>query len=232
MGDIPSLGSIILHWILRVLTDGAIGLATTALCYFCLWILGKSIEPAKRKYFFVVGLLVFGTLAHALISGTRYLHAHFKPPPQPSATRGSVFLCSLSQTTSMGEGFSVLFNLRLTNPGKATTAWHWRLGVTLLGGQYYQFNAIEAPNLTGTFWDPSGSKDNPDVRVTNDNYLPTMLLRDTVSPDRGAHGYVIFWIRNIPRKEIKPGTKFTIEFEQSDGSKRTIEHTWEEPRGP
>jgi hypothetical protein len=104
--------------------------------------------------------------------------------------------------------------------------------VTLTGGQQYEFNALEwgmldvpagkVVNLLST--DKSKVEDS----ISEDIYLPSILLRDTVSQEKGAHGWVLFHIGSIPKSELRTGTKLVVEFEQSDASKRTVEHVWRE----
>jgi hypothetical protein len=227
--DSTSPAKLVMQIAADVIRGGLLGVAATALTYFWLYILDKPVKKGKKKYFFLVGVLMFGLIAHAVIVGAAYLNAEISAIRKGIVAqqigrpeiRGSVYNCQVFPVQGGGGGALALFNLRLTNPGKASTAWGWKLGVTLVGGQYYEYSVIDSldVNLDVKLW-----TNQPNLVVTKENYLPLMLLRDTVSAERGAHGWLMFQITNIPMSQMGHGTKFTLEFEQSDGSKRTVEH--------
>jgi hypothetical protein len=148
----------------------------------------------------------------------------------PSAIRGSVFRLELTPNGSdTNWNFRANFNLRLTNPGKPTTVWAWTLRVKLLEGQQYEYPALDGIPMPprAEKGDPSASTNAVEVISLPSEYLPFKLLEHTVGGDKGAVGWVSFDLKNIPRSQLtRNGTKFEIEIEQSDGSKRTIEHEW------
>ena len=176
--------------------------------WFCLFILVAS---------FVLGLAAF----QKSVAG---------PKVGQSAIRGSVRRCLVTTfpdgfkfPSGVKPGFVLAFNLRLINPGAPSTAWGWKLRMTLPGKQQYEYDPLELAE--------GGNIMAPEFQITDKNYLPLQLLEKSVGAERGAVGWAAYLISNIPQSEIGPGTQMAIEIEQSDGTKRTIEHTWI-PDGP
>jgi len=189
---------------------------------FRIWKTVNNWKPTSRKAEVTFWALSFVTI-FALIA---FASSMISAPKNASAIRGSVYRCQLITVPSI-PNFFVAFNLRLTNPGKPSTAWGWSLRTTLPGKQQYEYLPFEIRDFQiGGRFGPNTDTNKIDFVISNDNYLPVQLLEKTVGPDRGAVGWIMFPVRNIPQSEITTGTKFTIELEQSDGSKRTIDHIW------
>lgn len=178
-------------------------------------------QKAKREIAFIGILfasLVVGltTLPLLGLGGNRY---------DPSAIRGNVRHCMI---THFPNYFFVAMDVRLTNPGKPSTAWAWTLRITLPEGQQYEYKALD-PLPKPLDLRQKDYAEEPYFMVTRDNYLPNLLLERTVGADHGAFGWIFFPVSNIPASQVgRKGTKFVIEFEQADGTKRTIEYIWED----
>jgi hypothetical protein len=194
---------------------------------------GLTTWKRRLGFFCLMSVSIFA-VAHILMSVTVFFAHQIGESASripASAIRGSVKKCAMPDSPD-GKGFYVVFNLRLTNPGKPTTAWSWKLRAKLPGGQQYEYNPLEQLYSKFTFELQDTMDTNaPPVVVTHENYLPSLLLEKTVGPDRGAHGWICFQVTDIPKEQMaKSGTQFVIELEQGDGSKRTVEHIWTNPQ--
>jgi hypothetical protein len=192
-----------------------------------MWLFGKEakpvIEKSKRIWLAALGLLVGFFAIQTFTVASRQLARIIAPTP-PSAVRASVVKCSPFENPT---GSLLAFYLRLTNPGKPTTLWNWKIRVILREGQQFEFNAADFSEKA-TF---KGRDSNSNVftqTILAADYLPNQLFEKGVGPDRGAVGWVLFPI-SLQKSYLKPGTKYVIEFEQADGSKRSLEHIWYEP---
>lgn len=213
--------------------------------WFWRWLLGKpmKIQAGKRWAVWVVSFFFLFVLVLLALSATKYLTTQINEIRKgvtsgggASSIRGSVYRCLMAEMESENRelrGVIAHFNVRLTNPGRASTAWGWTMRMTLPGNQVYEYPALDIRTVQTsiktltTSGGASTTNVPPNVLVINaENYLPEILLEKTVGPERGASGWVAFLIQNVPKSEIKSGTKFVLEFEQGDGSRKSIEHVW------
>jgi threonine dehydrogenase-like Zn-dependent dehydrogenase len=123
-------------------------------------------------------------------------------------------------TTKAGSGISMLFIVRVVNPGAPSVAWNWKASVVLLGGSKLDATIPgvvmaqnqSTPTIVGPF------------TATAENNLLQALASRRLETGASIMGWFVVHVNGID--SAPEGAHFIVTFDDAFGNQTTIDDCW------